>query len=292
MLLEESSDGLSALRRQHHYRTSVLASQKSSQRGSQMGSLTQDMGSMPRTLLGDALAADGVMSGFAPADLASEDVVLVQDDLNRNEAMRALVKSLFVIQEKFPMGVDSEVPAGQMPPWMKDLLDVLNAASKSEPLYNVQLFIVKLIINYYKNLQRRRAAGASIKDMFRPHAAHFFDAFFNEKTGLANRLSKYGHADISQEDVSHNKHFDKLQDTFTFLLKDICSLWESWIAAPVRCTCSDALSAWTLLGAASGSCLPLLRRAPAFASTHQMCCSLFAVCASRCSLLRAVSVEW
>lgn len=250
MLVEESSDHLSALHRQHRHRSMVPVSQSHSQRGSQMGSLTQEISSMPPTLLGDALAAEGDMSAgvSAPAHLASEDVVLLNDDLNRNEAMRALVKSLFVIQEKFPMGVDGEVLAGQMPPWMKDLLDVLNAASKTEALYNVQLFIVKLIVNYHKNLNRRRAAGVAIDDMFRPHAAHFFDAFFNEGTGLANRLSKHGHADISDEDVKQLKHFDKLQDTFTLLLKEICGLWESWISPPVSCMWLDESPALAVAG--------------------------------------------
>ena len=55
---------------------------------------------MPRTLLGDALTADGGASGVAPADRVSEDVVLIAHDFNCNEAMRALVESLFVIQER------------------------------------------------------------------------------------------------------------------------------------------------------------------------------------------------
>jgi len=42
----------------------------------------------------------------------TQDLLLGLDALNSNEAMRALVKSLFVIQEKFKMGVDGDVPPG------------------------------------------------------------------------------------------------------------------------------------------------------------------------------------
>jgi hypothetical protein len=238
---EESSDDLSALRRQHTQRVSTPASQ----RGSQMGSLSQDIRSMPRTLLGDELAGAGDASAAAmmPAELASEDVVLVEDDLNRNECMRALVKALFVIQEKFERSAiegkapdaDGEVATGQMAPWMQFLLNVLNASAKSQALHNVQLFVAKLIVNYHKNLARRRAAGAAVTDMFRPFADKFFDAFFHSDTGLANRLSTRWRDHISEQDKKELLHFEKLQDCFTYLLKDICGLWESWIALEVSC---------------------------------------------------------
>jgi len=75
--LEESVllDDLSALRRQHGQRAAGSGTLSKSQR-SQVGSLSQDLSSMPRTLLGDALSAQSSPLGAAPGDRISEVLAL------------------------------------------------------------------------------------------------------------------------------------------------------------------------------------------------------------------------
>ncbi len=196
---QEGTDELSALERQHHLRS------------------------------------EGA-SDWAPAGSISEDVMLAEDDeLNRNEAMRALVKSLFVIQEKG----GAEVNEGEMPLWMERL-----TLSLAKAHFNVQLFLVKLIVNYHNNIRRMASDGRPNPptDMFRPFANKLFDAFFREgkgqdDSGLAIRLSM---SDKGSETGDPFKTLTLRQTTFTSFLKGICSLWCSWISplptsAGVRC---------------------------------------------------------
>jgi hypothetical protein len=162
--LEESGDDNSTLRRQHHLRSAVSSTPSDSLR-SQVGSLSQDLSSMPRTLLGDALTADGGAPGVAPADRVSEDVLLVEHDFNCNQAMRAVIKTLFVIQEKQLGPAD-----GNMPPWMQEFFKTLTLKDTD---FRVQLFLVKVLVNYHKNLRRMEAAGRHMQDMFQPFADRF-----------------------------------------------------------------------------------------------------------------------
>lgn len=171
--LEESGDDNSTLRRQHHQRSAVSSTLSGSLR-SQVGSLSQDLSSMPRTLLGDALTADGGAPGVAPADRVSEDVLLVEHDFNCNQAMRAVIKTLFVIQEKQLGPAD-----GNMPPWMQEFLKTLTLKDTD---FRVQLFLVKVLVNYHKNLRRMEAAGRPMQDMFQPFADRFHPCTTNART--------------------------------------------------------------------------------------------------------------
>ncbi len=222
----EGTDELSALERQHRLRSEGVGTEKlSSSQRNQMGSLSQDLSSMSRTLLGDDLVLNEPKRDWAPAGSISEDVMLAEDDeLNRNEAMRALVKSLFVIQEKG----GAEVTGGAMPLWMERLSDSLPKAH-----FNVQLFLVKLIVNYHKNISDGRPNPPA--DMFKPFANKFFDVFFREgknldDSGLAIRLST---SDRRSEPGSPFEVLKLRQTTCTSFLKDICSLWCSWISPPL-----------------------------------------------------------
>jgi hypothetical protein len=223
----EGTDELSALQRQHRLRSAGVGTDKlSSWQCSQMGSLSQDLSSMSRTLLGDDLVLNERKRGWAPAGSISEDVMLAEDDeLNRNEAMRALVKSLFVIQEKG----GAEVKEGGMQLWMQRLNDSLPKAH-----FNVQLFLVKLIVNYHNNIRRMASDGRPNPpaDMFKPFANKLFDVFFREgknqdDSGLAIRLST---SDRRLETGSPFEVLKLRQTTFTSFLKGICSLWCSWIS--------------------------------------------------------------
>jgi len=227
----EGTDELSALERQHrqHLRSARGGTDKlSSSQRSQMGSLSQDLSSMSRTLLGDDLVLNERKRGWSPAESSSEDVMLTEDDeLNRNEAMRALVKSLFVIQEKG----GAEVKEGGMQLWMQRLNESLPKAH-----FNVQLFLVKLIVNYHNNVRRMELDGRPNPpaDMFKPFANKFFDVFFREgknqdDSGLAIRLST---SDRRLETSSPFEVLKLRQTTFTSFLKGICSLWCSWISPP------------------------------------------------------------
>ena len=171
--LEESGDDNSTLRRQHHQRSAVSSTLSGSLR-SQVGSLSQDLSSMPRTLLGDALTADGGAPGVAPADRVSEDVLLVEHDFNCNQAMRAVIKTLFVIQEKQLGPAD-----GNMPPWMQEFFKTL---THKDTDFRVQLFLIKVLVNYHKNLRRMEAACRPMQDMFQPFADRFHPCTTNART--------------------------------------------------------------------------------------------------------------
>jgi hypothetical protein len=55
-----------------------------------------------------------------------------------------------------------------------------------------------------------------------------YNVFFGEKQGVATRLCSAGleEAKDIQDDV---QRFQSLQSIFSYFLKDICSLWESWM---------------------------------------------------------------
>jgi hypothetical protein len=134
---------------------------------------------------------------------------------------------LFVIQEKG----GAEVQGGAMPLWMERLIDSLPKAH-----FNVQLFLVKLILNYHNNIRRMALDGRPNPpaDMFKPFANKFFDVFFREgknqdDSGLAIRLST---SDRRLETSSPFEVLKLRQTTFTSFLKGICSLWCSWISPP------------------------------------------------------------
>ena len=85
---------------------------------SQMGSLTQDLTCMPRTLLGEALSDISNLS-LAPVDDLSEEVTLEsEDDFDRNEAMLALVKALFAIGNLPP---EANTDPAALPDWMQKI---------------------------------------------------------------------------------------------------------------------------------------------------------------------------
>jgi hypothetical protein len=106
--LEESVDDLSALRRQHGQRAAGSGTLAVSQR-SQVGSLSQDLSSMPRTLLGDALSAEGGASSAAPADRISQVLICVISLYNIPLSLSSLSLSrsfsLFALSFFLPLAV-------------------------------------------------------------------------------------------------------------------------------------------------------------------------------------------
>jgi hypothetical protein len=147
---------------------------------------------MPRTLLGDALTADEGHVARMELEGNGEGLVLSNDEFNDNEAMRSLVKALFIIQDKWKMGMTPDTAIGAMPTWMHNLCKPLLPPMCGSADFKVQLFLVKVIINYHKNLHRMAPAGDARDDMFQPFAGQFFDAFFHETNGIATRISQNG----------------------------------------------------------------------------------------------------
>ena len=189
----QSIDDMSELRQQIRRRATESSTLSSAQR-SQVSSLTQDLSSMPRTLLGDALTADEGHVARMEQEGNGESLVLSNDEFNNNESMRSLVKALFIIQDKWKMGITPDTATGAMPTWMVNLCKPLQCSSAD---FKVQLFLVKVIINYHKNLQRMATARDARDDMFKPFADQFFDAFFHETNGIATRISKNGAESLS-----------------------------------------------------------------------------------------------
>ena len=49
---------------------------------------------------------------------------------------------------------------------------------------NVKLFLVRVMVNYHKNLRYMAAAGRPKKDVFQPFAKLFFRDFFDRDHGM------------------------------------------------------------------------------------------------------------
>ena len=243
--VEVLPDRLAALHRKHRQRTMRVQGKSQSLASSQVmssqaGSLSLDLTLMPRSLLGEAPSTGYDTLGVMPGDRISDDVKLSEDDMNRNEAMLSLVKSLFTIQEKF---YPQNTPRNEMPDWMQNLYRTLSDKDTKD---NVKFFLVKIIVNYQQNLKRMSDAGRPMPDIFQPFADSFFEIFFwspqpdvlptglasqtGAPTGLASQLCKRGAQE--SENVKGVEKLELAQKSFTLLLKDICELWGSWISPP------------------------------------------------------------
>lgn len=181
------------------------------------GSMSQSVTATMQTFTSTFSEGSVLRAAQAVVDDGSE--IVLEDDgaqgFNTNECMRPFLTLIDHVSEH--LGPPSPPPHGdapEMPKWMEGLRAKLEGGPQQVHV-NVRLFIAKIIINHFKLAQQSKGIK---RDIFKPFAMKFFDAFFHQKRGLV----------LIVPAEEHRKVGGGTDEAFNYFLRDICFVWMDW----------------------------------------------------------------